>query len=110
MWMASPACLPGLGLNELKAERDISLKGFYFVFVFNLCLIIICSKHSEASSRAILQLQLGLSLLSSPVLLYREDWRLKWVKYNTCLCWVFFSDYLFFHYYLLHLTKCRKSL
>lgn len=68
-----------------------------FLFVFNLCSIFIHSKHSEASSRAILQLQLGLSLLSSPVPLYWVDWRLKQVKYNICLhCFGIFLLFFFF--------------
>lgn len=56
-----------------------------FLFVFNLGSIITHSKHSEASSRAILQLQLGLSLLYALVSLYRVNWRLKQIKYSICL-------------------------
>lgn len=80
--------------------RDILVWSVFtlFLFGFNLCSIIIHSKHSEVSSRAILQLQPGFSLLSSPVLLYRADWRLKQVKYNICLyCfgWVLFLLFVF---------------
>lgn len=56
-----------------------------FLFVFNLGSIIIYSKHSEASSRAILELQLGLSLPHALVHLYRVNWRSKMIKYSICL-------------------------
>lgn len=61
--VASSPCLPGLALNKLKAGILVWRVFILFLFVFNWGSIIIYSKHSEASSRAILQLQLGLSSL-----------------------------------------------
>lgn len=56
-----------------------------FLFLFILGSIITHSKHSEAGSRAILELQLGLSFLYALVHLYRVNRRLKQIKYSICL-------------------------
>lgn len=78
-----------------------------FLFVFNLGSIIIYSKHSEASSRAILELQLGLSLLHALVHLYRVNWRLKIIKYSICLrCCFYFIFFKYLFLYCFSTTVC----
>lgn len=96
--MASSPCFPGLALNKLKAGILVWRVFILFLFVFNWGSIIIYGKHSEASSRAILQLQLGLSSLYALVHLYRVNWRLKQIKYSICVLLFLFLFFSFKNY------------